>query len=139
MHYENHKSAVEDIQQRIATIRVSLNFDSKIAEREALQESMNEADFWNDQEAAQKVISTFKLIKTQVDPLEDVISRLDDVNVGLELAREEKDEELLIEADEMEGPGHAHELMHKYTREILSSSRRTFRRALRFCTSRRTP
>ena len=100
MHYENHKSAVEDIQQRIATIRVSLNFDSKIAEREALQESMNEADFWNDQEAAQKVISTFKLIKTQVDPLEDVISRLDDVNVGLELAREEKDEELLIEADE---------------------------------------
>jgi peptide chain release factor 2 len=100
MHYENHKSAVEDIQQRIATIRVSLNFDSKIAEREALQESMNEADFWNDQEAAQKVISNFKLIKTQVDPLEDVISRLDDVNVGLELAREEKDEELLIEADE---------------------------------------
>ena len=100
MHYENHKSAVEDIQQRIATIRVSLNYDGKITEREALQESMNEADFWNDQEAAQKVISTFKLIKTQVDPLEDVISRLDDVNVGLELAREEKDEELLIEADE---------------------------------------
>jgi len=100
MHYENHKSAVEGIQQRIATIRVSLNFDSKVVEREALQESMNDADFWNDQEAAQKVISTFKLIKTQIDPLEDVISRLDDVNVGLELAREEKDQELLVEADE---------------------------------------
>ena len=100
MHYENHKSAVEGIQQRIATIRVSLNFDSKVEEREALQESMNDADFWNDQEAAQKVISTFKLIKTQIDPLEDVISRLDDVNVGLELAREEKDQELLVEADE---------------------------------------
>ncbi len=100
MHYENHKSAIEDIQNRIATIRVSLNYDSKIEERDSLQESMNGADFWNDQDAAQKVISTFKLIKTQIDPLEDVISRLEDVNVGLELAREENDEDLLLETDE---------------------------------------
>jgi peptide chain release factor 2 len=100
MHYENHKSAIEDIQNRIATIRVSLNYDSKIEERNSLQESMNGADFWNDQDAAQKVIGTFKLIKTQIDPLEDVISRLEDVNVGLELAREENDEDLLLETDE---------------------------------------
>ncbi len=100
MHYENHKSAIEDIQNRIATIRVSLNYDSKIEERDSLQESMNGADFWNDQDAAQKVIGTFKLIKTQIDPLEDVISRLEDVNVGLELAREENDEDLLLETDE---------------------------------------
>jgi peptide chain release factor 2 len=100
MHYENHKSVIEDIQKRIATIRVSLNYDSKIEERQSLQESMNDADFWNDQEAAQKVIGTFKLIKTQIDPLEEVISRLEDANIGLELAREENDEELLIETDQ---------------------------------------
>ena len=60
---------------------------------------MNADGFWNDQEAAQKVIAEFKLLKTQVDPLEDVIARLEDVNVGLELAREADDRDLLEEAD----------------------------------------
>jgi peptide chain release factor 2 len=99
MHYENHKTAVETLEKRISTIRVSLDFDGKIKERDTLAEQMNAADFWNDPDAAQKVIGTFKIIKAQIDPLESVITRLEDVNVGLELAREEKDQELLEEAD----------------------------------------
>ena len=100
MHYENHKSVVEALEERISTIRVSLDFDGKVKQREDLSEQMNSADFWNDPDAAQKVIGRFKLIKTQIDPLESVIANLEDVNVGLELAREENDKELLEEADE---------------------------------------
>jgi peptide chain release factor 2 len=61
---------------------------------------MNEAGFWNNQEAAQKVIGQFKLIKAQTDDLEEVIRAFEDATVGYELAREGNDRELLEEADE---------------------------------------
>ncbi|MCH2161855.1 MAG: peptide chain release factor 2 [Phycisphaerales bacterium] len=61
---------------------------------------MNQDGFWNNQENAQKVIAKFKLVKAQIDPLEDAIARLEDAQVALELAKEAKDEELLAEADE---------------------------------------
>jgi len=76
------------------------NYDKKIARRDALQEKMNEGDFWNNQDAAQQVISEFKLIKAQTQPLADVIDEFENAKLGYELAREEKDEELLIEADQ---------------------------------------
>lgn len=100
MYYEHHKSVVDSLEQRISTIRHSLDFDRKSQERDSLQEQMNTADFWNDPDAAQKVISRFKLIKAQIDPLADVMSRMEDATVGLQLAREENDTELLEEADE---------------------------------------
>ena len=99
MHYENHKTVVEGLEERISTIRLSLDYDKKITERDELQELMNSADFWNNPDEAQKTINSFKLIKAQVDPLESVISRLEDATLGLELAREEGDGELLEEAD----------------------------------------
>lgn len=99
MHFENHKTVVEELTHRIETMRVSLAFDDKITERESLQEQMNSADFWNSPESAQKVISRFKLLKTQVEPLEKAIKNHEDAVVGLELAREEKDQELLEETD----------------------------------------
>ena len=61
---------------------------------------MNADGFWNNQEAAQDVIARFKLIKAQIDPLEEVMSRLEEVGIGLELAKEADDRELLEEADE---------------------------------------
>ena len=76
------------------------DYDGKIAQRDSLQENMNTADFWNDQEAAQKVISEFKLLKAQTEGLESVIGDYEDATVGYELAKEAGDEELLIEVDE---------------------------------------
>ncbi len=61
---------------------------------------MNAADFWNSQEAAQKTIGDFKLLKAQTEGLETVIADFDDACVGYELAREAGDEELLTETDE---------------------------------------
>jgi peptide chain release factor 2 len=61
---------------------------------------MNAADFWNDQETAQKTIGEYKLLKVQTEGLEEVISAFEDAQVGYELAREGNDQELLAEADE---------------------------------------
>ena len=86
------------------------DYDVKIEQRESLQEQMNVADFWNDQEAAQKVISNFKILKAQTEGLESVIAEFEDSQVGYELAREAKDEELLTEVDET---------LHKLTRKMV--------------------
>ncbi len=72
---------------------------------------MNGADFWNNQEAAQKVISQYKLLKAQTEGLEQLLTSGFDVNgthvgsfedlkLGYEMAREVDDAELLAEADE---------------------------------------
>jgi peptide chain release factor 2 len=61
---------------------------------------MNDADFWEDRDAAQKTIDRYKLLKAQTEDLEQAISQFEDVAVGLELAREASDDELLEEADE---------------------------------------
>ncbi len=52
---------------------------------------MNEVEFWNDQDAAQKTIAHFKLLKAQTDALGTVIREFEDAQVGYELAREEND------------------------------------------------
>jgi peptide chain release factor 2 len=61
---------------------------------------MNGEGFWDNQEAAQKVIADFKLLKFQTDRLGEVMESLEDVKVGFELAREGDDQELLTETDE---------------------------------------
>ena len=69
------------------------DYDSKIEQRDSLQEQMNGAEFWNDQDAAQKTIAQFKLLKAQTDGLESVIAEFEDAKVGYELAHDAKDEE----------------------------------------------
>ena len=76
------------------------DYDTKVSKREELQDRMNQDGFWDSPDAAQKVIAEFKLIKAQIDPLEEVIGVFDDAKVGLELAKEAGDRELLEEADE---------------------------------------
>lgn len=60
---------------------------------------MGATDFWDNQTAAQKVVSELKLIKAQTDPLGGVIEELDDAKVAYEMAREDNDDDLLVEAD----------------------------------------
>jgi peptide chain release factor 2 len=60
---------------------------------------MNSAEFWANPEAAQKTISAFKVLKARLEPLEALIADLEDVKVGIELATEAGDTELLAESD----------------------------------------
>jgi len=77
---------------------------------------MNGAEFWNNQEAAQKTIAEYKLLKAQTDGLGDVITAFEDAQVGYELAREGDDADLLAEVDES-----LHSLEKKMERVELES------------------
>ena len=61
---------------------------------------MNAAEFWNDAKAAQKVIQESKVVRAQVEPLEDAIRLHEDSKVGYELAKEAGDRDMLAEVDE---------------------------------------
>jgi len=75
------------------------DYPRKIEARTDLQDRMNEADFWNEQEAAQKTITQFKILKAQTEGLESILEDFENIKIGYELAREGDDGELLREVD----------------------------------------
>ncbi len=61
---------------------------------------MNQAEFWNNPKEAQKTIDALKVVRAQVEPLEQAIASLEDAKVGYQLSKEAGDKDLLAEADE---------------------------------------
>lgn len=76
------------------------NVDKKKVRSKILEGEMNKPGFWDDQKAAQKILSEMKVIKAQVTPLEEVFTDFEDAQLTYELAKEESDKALLIDADE---------------------------------------
>jgi peptide chain release factor 2 len=62
---------------------------------------MNAPDFWNNQDAAQKVIKEMKANRSAIAPFLDVEKALSDADTMYELATEAKDQSALDEADHM--------------------------------------
>jgi peptide chain release factor 2 len=58
---------------------------------------MSRPGFWNNQESAQKVLSDLKSLRTQVDPVQELLTRIEDAEVLLELATEQDDEQARVE------------------------------------------
>jgi peptide chain release factor 2 len=73
----------------------------KRAKRKELEAKMGEANFWDNQEAAQAIVSELKILKTQIDPIEEMFSGLADVKAMYELASEAGDAASLEECDQM--------------------------------------
>lgn len=60
---------------------------------------MTGTDFWNNQDSAQKIINETNQLKEQIDKTEELVEQYTDLNLMLELAIEENDEDLLKEID----------------------------------------
>lgn len=56
---------------------------------------MSSPDFWDDNQAAQTVINEMNVLKDKVNRMEELVSEYEDIEVMLELAKEEGDESLL--------------------------------------------
>ncbi len=52
---------------------------------------MEQPGFWDHQESAQQVVRTLKALRAQVDPVQDLLARVEDAQVLIELAGEETD------------------------------------------------
>ncbi|MFA1821354.1 peptide chain release factor 2 [Virgibacillus oceani] len=91
------KSEFEKMTNRINEFRGSLDLDEKKEQIKALDLKMTEPSFWDDQDAAQKVISEVNGLKGYVSDFDDLEERLDNVEVSYELVKEENDQELFDE------------------------------------------
>lgn len=65
-----------------------------------LENEMNKSGFWDDPEAAQKVMKEKKSIEDKLDKIDTLESSMEDLEVMIEMADEENDEEMAHEAAE---------------------------------------
>ena len=100
MHLEAHYKVIDELGERIGTIRESLRYDEKRAHQLALEDKMNAADFWDDQDNAKKVVSEMKQVKAQIAQLTKAIDDFEEAKLAYEMSKEEDDQDLLSEADE---------------------------------------
>lgn len=62
---------------------------------------MGQPGFWDNQEAAKPVIAEIKLLKATIDPIEQVLSGIEDCRAMVELATEADDPDAMAEADQI--------------------------------------
>ncbi|WP_156807306.1 peptide chain release factor 2 [Effusibacillus pohliae] len=86
--------------KRLADIGRSLDLPAKKNRIAALEEQMASPTFWDDQEAAQKVINETNALKSLVEQVEKLSRQQEDLEVLLELAREEGGESLFDEVEQ---------------------------------------
>jgi len=75
-----------------------VDVDAKRAEIAELEQAVSAPDLWDDQENAQKLTSRLSAVQSDVERVENLRSRLDDLEVLVELAEEEGDSDTLAEA-----------------------------------------
>ena len=61
---------------------------------------MGDANFWNDPDGAKSTVAELKIIKTQLEPVQNMLAAIDDVRAMQQLGEEAGDEDTLAEADQ---------------------------------------
>ncbi len=68
---------------------------AKLAKKEELEKLINQPDFWDHPDKAQKIVSQLSAIKSIVNPVSEAASACEDIRDLFDLAIEEKDNETL--------------------------------------------
>ena len=97
----------EQLNQEIAAIRKSvlsageaLHVDHMREQIEEMTEEMNQPEFWNDADHANGVNQRLGRLKAKLEHYEKLLSQADDIEVMLDLAKEEDDEATAEEASQ---------------------------------------
>jgi peptide chain release factor 2 len=61
---------------------------------------MNASDLWSNPKEAQKIIEAMKVVRAQIDPLEEAMKNLEEATLAYAMSKEANDRDLLEEADE---------------------------------------
>ncbi|MDM5330292.1 peptide chain release factor 2 [Neobacillus sp. CF12] len=93
------RNELEKTAKRLADFRGSLDLENKEARIAELDDQMLHPDFWNDQQAAQTVISEANALKDQVNEFSDLFETFENLEVSYELVKEESDAELQAELE----------------------------------------
>ncbi|MGE7982897.1 peptide chain release factor 2 [Solibacillus sp. NPDC093137] len=88
------RNALENTATKLADFRGSLDLENKEARIQELDELMLEPEFWNDQNGAQAIINESNGIKAVVNEYKELVDTQENLEMTLELLREEPDTEL---------------------------------------------
>jgi peptide chain release factor 2 len=88
---QNAKARLNDIRAHIEQAGAALDPDKTRARIAELETEMNKPDFWNDQQASQAVNKEMKTLRGKLDQYQGLVSKLEDIEVLIELGQEEDD------------------------------------------------
>ncbi|MDM5246528.1 MULTISPECIES: peptide chain release factor 2 [unclassified Lysinibacillus] len=88
------RNALDTSAKKLADFRGSLDLENKEARMQELDEMMLEPGFWDDQQGAQVIINEGNGLKAIVNEYKDLVETYENLDMTLELLREEPDEEL---------------------------------------------
>ncbi|MBR6296024.1 MAG: peptide chain release factor 2 [Treponema sp.] len=116
---EDLRVPIEELKENIMDVWGRLDPDDirkKIAEKEALTTAPG---FWDDNEKATKVMNDIKLLKGRIEPWEDLIAQVNDMESLYELGIEENDQSVEKELKELYEKANA-EYEHQSILNLLS-------------------
>lgn len=93
------QQTVDELDHSLSEIETVLDPEAKHREIAELEKEVAAPDLWDDQEHAQQVTSRLSALQSQVEKLEQLRSRIEDVGVLLEFAGEGGDAESAAEAE----------------------------------------
>ncbi|MDZ5471985.1 peptide chain release factor 2 [Bacillus sp. 31A1R] len=88
------RNELEKTAKKLADFRGSLDLDNKEARIAQLEDEMLHPNFWDNQQAAQVVISESNALKDQVHVFHEMYETYENLELTYELVREEDDQEL---------------------------------------------
>jgi len=92
-------SEIKQLQATMQTIEKVLDVDGMRAEIADLGEQVAVPDLWDDQANAQRVTGRLSALQGELDRYASLQTRLDDLELMLEMAREEQDESVLADSE----------------------------------------
>ena len=92
-------SELTELKTTMASVREVTDVDSLRAQIAELEQASAAPDLWDDQEKAQKVTSSLSRANAELERIEGLEQRIEDVEVLVEMGREENDEATLAEAE----------------------------------------
>ncbi|MFD0943849.1 peptide chain release factor 2 [Savagea faecisuis] len=97
MQLSDIRNELDNTASEIADFRGSLDLENKEPRIQELDEIMVDPSFWDDQEAAQKIISESNALKAVVDSYKELVETQEELEMTHELLKEEMDEDLFEE------------------------------------------
>lgn len=97
---DNHDQELKALRKRIETIGEYLHIDKKREQLKALETKSAEPGFWDDQQAAQAVMSQAAGIRDEIAEYDGAVGSLEDAEVANEFAVEEDDGDMEAEVVE---------------------------------------
>jgi peptide chain release factor 2 len=92
-------ASLADLDKALSSIEAVLDPAGKRAEIAGLEQQVSAPDLWDDPDNAQRVTSRLSALQTEIDRVQNLRSRLDDLGVLVELAQDEADAAELAEAE----------------------------------------